>query len=370
MEKFELLNNFEKAAESFKKVEELTISGPLSDYINNWVQEESFFRDICDVNFEPELDDDGGAVYKIPGGGDDDAFNPIWTLPSLSYIADTTVELKGTVSVPIFCVSAAQDWLYKYMKDKREDIIMRAGRKVAKALVEYEEEAGWRTIIPSVTSAFGGAGIVPPQPANIYQLPEGDPASGYFSKELINRLIVGAQRNGKNLTMLWISPEDMADIREYTDTDVDPITRRSIFMAAGLGSIWSIKFRVLNNLGVRGKYNIDGHTSKFGPLQANDKGSYNDYSIKHPNIIEENGTLQLAGETQVYAFASDIKDVFKLPIPEKFIARWDPMLTRRQRAGFYGWQYMGMALLARNSVYMGVVDRYFHDNRSNIKKGV
>jgi hypothetical protein len=353
MERFKMLNNFEKAAESFDKINDLLVSEPLSDYINKCVKEDSLFRTICSVDLDPELDREGSnALYELP-------INEvsIWTLPGLGYVAKDSIELGEEAPIPLFSISAARDWPYKYMTSGREDIILRAGKSVAKMITDYEDEAGFRTIIPSVTTSFGGAGVLTPRPAHLYEMPAGDPAAGYFSKELINRMIVGAARSGQTLKTLWISPEDMADMREYTDRDVDPVTRREIFQAAGLGKVWGITFRVVPQLGVRGKFNIDGHTSK-GLITCNEIGRYNDYAVTHPNIRDENENLQVAGESQIYAFSADIEKIFVMPVAEKYTARWDYALTRRQRAGFYGWQRMGMGLLERNHIYMGIIDRY------------
>jgi hypothetical protein len=290
----------------------------------------------------------------------DDFDSPIWILPSLGYVAQDTMELGAEeVLIPIFTIQAAKNWMLKYAEEGRVDIVTKAQQAVADAIASYEEEAGWRVIIPAVTSAFDGAGILPPRPAPIYEMPAGDSAAGYFSKELINRMIVGMQRIGRNLNSLWISPEDMADIREYTETDVDPVTRRGIFEAAGLGSIWGVNFRVVNILGVRGKYNINDKTSEFGPFRGSQSPSnkFNDYSITHGNVLDENGALVTAGETQIYGFDnSDVSLV--MMIREEYQAHDDPSLHRRQQQGFYGWSKFGMACLDARFMCLGIIDRY------------
>jgi hypothetical protein len=316
------------------------------------VQESSYMRELFQVI---QLAPGQQPTFPIA----DDFDSPIWTLPSLGYVAQDQMELGADeVSIPIFQIQAAKDWPLKYAEEGRLDIPQQAQKAVAKAIADYEEEAGWRTIIPAATSAFTGAGILPPRPAPIYELPSGDAAAGYFSKELINRMIVGMERIGRNLNLLWISPEDMADIREYTDTDVDPITRREIFTAAGLGSIWGINFRVVNCLGVRGKFNINDRTSEFGPFVGDPStNAFNDYSITHGNVLDENGSLVTAGETQIYGF--DQSDVSLLMmIRQEYQAFDDPNLHRRQRQGFYGWAKLGFACLDARFIALGIIDRY------------
>jgi len=288
----------------------------------------------------------------------DDFDSPIWILPGMAYVAQDTMELGAEeVLIPTFTLQAAKNWLLKYAREGRVDIVTKAQQAVANAIAAYEEEAGWRTIIPAVTSAFDGAGILPPRAAPVYEMAAGDASAGYFSKELLNRMIVGYQRLGRNLGELWISPEDMADIREYTDTEVDPVTRREIFQAAGLGSIWGVTFRVADCLGVRGKYNINDKTSLYGPFRGDTSNHFNDYTITHGNVLDENGNLDTAGETQVYGFDKSDMSLIMI-IKQEYEAHDDPTLHRRQQQGFYGWCEYGFACLEARSMCLGVVDRY------------
>lgn len=316
------------------------------------VEEQSYMRELFQVE---RLGPAEEASYPIAEEFD----SPIWILPSMGYVAQDYIELlREEVMIPTFVVQAAKDWLLKYAKAGRIDVVSKAQQAVARSLAMYEEEAGWRVVVPACTSAFDGAGVLTPRPAPIYQMPSGDTAAGYFSKELLNRMIVGMQRIGRNLQELWISPEDMADIREYTDVDVDPVTRREIFQSAGLGSIWSIRFRVIDALGVRGKYNINDKTSEWGPFKGDSTNNrFNDYALTHGNVLDANGNLTTAGETQVYGFdRSDVALV--MPIKQEYQAHDDPTLHRKQKQGFYGWQEFGMACLDARFLCMGVIDRY------------
>jgi hypothetical protein len=294
-------------------------------------------------------------TYPLP----DEFESPVWILPGMGYIAQDYIELLADeVSIRTFNVQAAKDWLLKYAREGRVDVAVRAQQAVAKALADYEEEAGWRTIIPAATSTFDGAGVLAPRPAPIYEMPAGDPASGYFSKELVNRMIVGMKRLGRTINELWLAPEDIADIREWTDTDVDPVTRNRIFQAAGLGDLWGIQLREIEALGVRGLFNINDRTSEFGPFKGNlGSNKFNDYSITHGNIVDSNGNLTTAGETQIYGFdRSDISLV--MPIKQTFEAHEDMSLLRKQKAGFFGWMEFGMACLDARFICVGIIDRY------------
>jgi hypothetical protein len=335
----------------------------LSAAVNEKINEISLMRNLFTVE---EMSKGAKAIYPVP----DKFVSPIWVLPGLGYRAQDYMELiSEEVTLPMFTVQAAKDWLLKYDNEGRVDIIFRALEAVAKALESYEREAGWRTIIPAVTHAFDGAGILAPRSAPIYQLASGDPASGYFSKELVNRMIVGAQRAGKKLAKILLSPEDLADIREWTDADVDPITRAHIFQAKdNLKDLWNIELQVVDDLGIRGIYNIHDRTSKFGPFngRASDN-SFNDYHITHGNILDENGNLIVAGETQVIGLCEGYQDVLRMPI-SSYKAHYDWSLLRRQKSGFFGWMDMGMGCLDANHLLMGIIDRYvpsFNEDRSS-----
>jgi hypothetical protein len=334
---------------SYKDYYKHTEATKLSEVINDILDKYSMMREIFEVSYTKF----SSVSYAMLNFSE-----PLmWILPGLGYTADTNIEL-GTdeVSVPMFSIQAAQDWLLKYMLEEEYNIINEAAIRTAKSLISYETEAGWRVIIPAVTTSFDGAGILPPRPAAIHQLPSGDKGAGYFSKELINRLIVNMERKGQTLATLRVSPEDMADIREYTDTDIDPISRREIWQAAGMGKIWGITLEKDFGLGVLGQYNINDSSSN-GTFKANENHRFNDYSITHGNIVDENYNLVSAGETQIYGFSDESKMNLKMPI-NKFQAHWDPALLRRQRVGFFGWEKIGLCCMDSSCLNMGVIDRY------------
>jgi hypothetical protein len=74
----------------------------------------------------------------------------------------------------------------------------------------------------------------------------GNAGAGYFSRELINKMIIIMKRTKHNLTDIFISPEDSSDVRAWEDdTIIDPTTRREILQAgelgAGeLGAVWNV----------------------------------------------------------------------------------------------------------------------------------
>ena len=314
------------------------------------IELESIMRNLFAVE---RLAPGAQAVYPVA----EDFEIPVWVLPGLGYVAQNFIEGIGEeVYVPTFTIDAAADWKITYARDSRIDIASRAAARVAKDLANYEEECGWRVIMPAATSSFSGKGLLGSRPAPIYEINNSSTGAGYLSKELINKMIVGFKRTGRTLTDLYVSPEDAADIREWTDTDIDPVTRREIFQAAGMGSLWNVQLHEVQHLGATGQYNINGAASEFGKFIA-PANVYNSYSLDNPNVVNADGTLNTLGETQVLGFDMTVNDSLVMPIRKDYEAHDDPALLRVQKQGFFGWAEIGFACLDSRMIGMGVIDR-------------
>lgn len=315
------------------------------------IELESIMRQLFSVE---KLGPGAQAVYPVA----EDFEMPVWLLPGLGSVAQNFIEGIGEeVNVPTFSIDGAGDWKLSYARDSRIDIPQRAAAKAAKSMADFEEECGWRVIIPSATSAFSGKGLLGSRPAPIYEIMTGSSGAKYLSKELINKMIVGFQRLGRKLTDIYVAPEDAADIREWTDTDIDPVTRREIFQASGMGSIWNVTIHVLQHLGATGLYNINGYASEFGKFKADSSELYNAYQIDNPNVTAADGTVSTLGETQIIGFDLSVNDSLVMPIRKEYEAFDDPALLRSQKAGFFGWEEVGFACLDPRMLSIGVIDR-------------
>ena len=294
------------------------------------------------------------AVYPVA----EDFEIPVWVLPNLGYMAQNFVEGIGEeVYVPTFAINASADWKVTYARDSRIDIAQKCAARAAKDLVAYEEECGWRVIMPAATSSFSGKGLLGSRPAPIYEINPASTGAGYLSKELINKMMVGFKRIGRTLTDLYVSPEDAADIREWTDTDIDPVTRREIFQASGMGQIWNVQLHEIQHLGATGLYNINGNSAAYGKFIADASEEYNAYTLENPNVTNADGTINTLGETQVLGFDKTANDSLVMPIRKEYEAIEDPTLLRVQKAGFFGWAELGFACLDSRMLGMGVIDR-------------
>lgn len=312
---------------------------------------DSIMRQLFNVE---KLGPGAQAVYPVA----EDFEIPVWVLPGLGYVAQNFIEGIGEeVYVPTFSIAAAADWKITYARDSRIDIATRSAARAAKDLANYEEECGWRVIMPAATSAFSGKGLLGSRPAPIYEINPSAQGAGYLSKELINKMIVGFKRTGRTLTDLYVSPEDAADIREWTDTDIDPVTRREIFQASGMGRIWNVTLHEIQHLGATGLYNINGYNSSYGKFKANSSEKYNGYTLDNPNVTSPDGTVSTLGETQILGFDLTAKDSLVMPIRKEYEAHDDPALLRVQKQGFFGWAELGFACLDSRMLGMGIIDR-------------
>jgi len=315
------------------------------------IERESIMRQLFAVE---RLGPGAQASYPVA----EDFEIPVWVLPGLSYVAQNFIEGIGEeVYVPTFAIDASGDWKLTYARDSRIDIAARAAEKAAKAISDYEEECGWRIILPAATSAFSGKGLLGSRPAPIYEINPASTGAGYLSKELINKMMVGFERIGRRLTDLYIAPEDAADIREWTDTDIDPITRREIFQASGMGKIWNVTMHTIQHLGATGLYNINSNSAAYGKFIASAGDVYNSYTLDNANITAADGTVSTLGETQIIGFDLSVNDSLVMPIRSEYAAHDDPTLLRRQKAGFFGWEEIGFACLDPRMLGLGVIDR-------------
>ena len=62
--------------------------------------------------------------------------------------------------------------------------------------------------MPAATSSFTGKGLLGSRPAPIYEIAPTSTGAGYYSLELINKMMTGFKRIGRTLTDLYLSPED------------------------------------------------------------------------------------------------------------------------------------------------------------------
>jgi hypothetical protein len=326
------------------------IMAATSEMIRQRINEYSLARKICGLH---NLTQGEPPSYPV----DEQTFTkPAWILPGLGYVAQEVFELGADeIHVPLLSIAAAKDWMLRYVEENRTDIFIKAIDMTARALVCYEEEALWRLLIPMATAGFGGAGVVPGYTAPIVKS-----SSGHITLDLLKSMSKIIQGYGKKLKTLLVSPEDFAEIEELFSVKVNATTgqRYINFYEEDESDHWDIEVFEVNDLGMKGKFNVNGNASEWGPFRGSpESNSFNDYHIESPNIFDENGNLVRAGETQIYGLSEDVRDYIRMPIKEEYTAHNDPTLLRRQKVGFFGWATVGFGCLDPSCIVMGAIDR-------------
>jgi len=256
-----------------------------------------------------------GATAEFPldllNPGEEDDY-VAFTNPGNGYIPQRTVE-GDYVMVPTYKMANAIDWLLRYARDARWDIVQRAMQVFEAGFVKKINDDGWHTVI----TAAADRNIL------VY---DSDASAGQFTKRLVSLLKLNMRRNGGGntgsirrgkLTDLYLSPEALEDIRNWGVDQVDEITRHELFL---MGDEMVRIFQV--NL-----HDLD----EFGESQ--------EYQNFFTNVL--GGSLQAADAELVVGLDLSKNDSFLMPVREELKVFEDEYLHRRQQAGVYGWMELG-----------------------------
>ena len=283
--------------------------------------------DILNGIFEPiRLDQSATPEFPLdflaPGTEKDFV---AYTIPNHGYIPERHVE-GDYVMVPTYDVGASIDYLLKYARDARWDVVVRAMEVLEASFVKKMNDDGWHTLL--------AAGV----DRNIVVY-DSDANASQFTKRLVSLMKTVMRRNGGGnstsanrgmLTDLYVSPEAMEDIRNWGIDQVDEVTRREIYTAADgtLNRVFGVNLHDIDELGVGQEYQLF-YTSTLG------------------------GTLP-GGDTEVVV-GLDLRknDSFVMPIRQEVQIFEDETLHRQKRAGFYGWAELGFAVLDNRRVLLG-----------------
>jgi hypothetical protein len=249
-----------------------------------------------------------------------------YTIPNHGYIPERHVE-GDYVMVPTYDIGSSIDYLLKYARDARWDVVGRAMEVLEASFVKKMNDDGWHTIL--------AAGV----DRNIVVF-DSDAAAGQFTKRLVSLMKTVMRRNGGGnsssnnrgqLTDLYVSPEAMEDLRNWGIDQVDEVTRREIYVADdGAG--------VVNRV-----FGVNLH-------DLDELGEGQEYQLFFENVLS--GTLSGDAEL-VVGLDLRKRDSFIMPVREGVQIYEDDTLHRQKRAGFYGWAEQGFAVLDNRRVILG-----------------
>jgi hypothetical protein len=256
--------------------------------------------------------------------GEEDEF-VAYTNPGHGRIPERQVE-GDYVMVPTYSVSASIDWLLRYAREARWDVVGRAMQVLEASFVKKLNDDGWHTVL--------AAGV----DRNI-MVYDADATAGQFTKRLVSLMKTVMRRNGGGnsasisrckLTDMYLSPEALEDIRNWQVDQIDEITRREIFMAAddGITRLFQVNLHDIDELGESQEYQSFFTNQLSGSLQGSD--------------LELVVGVDLAAD-----------DSFIMPVKQEVQVFEDDNLHRHQKAGLYGWAEIGFAVLDNRRVLLG-----------------
>jgi len=248
-----------------------------------------------------------------------------YTIPKNGRIPERNIE-GDYVTVPTYEIANSIDWLLRYSRDARWDIVARAMQVLRSGFVKKINDDAWHTILAAALDR------------NIIVY-DGDAAAGQFTKRLVSLMKTVMRRNGGGnstsinrgkLTDLYLSPEAVEDIRDWKIDQVDEVTRNQIFNAADgtLNKIFGVVLHDIDELGEDQEYQNFYTGSLAGSLAS--------------------GDLEV-----VVGLDLSIKDAFVMPVREQLQVFEDDNLHRQRRAGVYAWTEQGVAVLSNLRCILG-----------------
>jgi hypothetical protein len=247
-----------------------------------------------------------------------------YTMPNAGYIPERHVE-GDYVKVPTYNVSAAIDFLIRYARDARWNVVGRALQVLEAMFVKKLNDDAWHTLL----SAGADRNIL---------VFDSAASAGQFTKRVVSLGKTIMRRNGggnstslsrSRLTDLYISPESMEDMRDWGVDQVDEVTRREIYVAedGAVNRIFSVNLHDLDELGENQEYQ-NYFTSELG------------------------GSLASGDVELLVGLDRSRNHSFYMPVREEINIHEDPVLHRKGRVGYYGRGEYGVAVCDNRAVLL------------------
>lgn len=318
-----------KRSGSADKNEALTAQRELAVALESPLRKGVLVGDVLDGIFE-KINMEPGSAAEFPldllAPGTENE-HVAYTNPGHGRIPERAVE-GDYVMVPTYSVASSIDYLLRYAREARWDVVGRAMQVLEAGFVKKMNDDGWHTLL--------AAGV----DRNILVY-DADAAQGQFTKRLISLMKTVMRRNGGGnsgslnrgrLTDVYLSPEALEDIRNWGLDQVDEVTRREIYRAGDDGSaitrVFGVNLHDMDEIGEGQEY------QRF----------YTDQLL---------GGLASSDSELVVGLDRSANDSFIMPIRQDVQIFEDDALHRHQRAGFYGWAEIGFAVLDNRRILLG-----------------
>lgn len=250
-----------------------------------------------------------------------------YTNPGHGRIPERSVE-SDYVMIHTYSIVNSVDWLMRYARDARWDIVARATQALEAGFIEKMNRDGWHTIL----AAGADRGIL------VY---DADAAAGQLTKRLIGLLKSTMKRNAGgnsasikrgNLTDIYMSPEAQTEISNWGVDQLDEISRREVY-------------RSFDGEGVTRIFGVNIH-----PIVELGEGQ--EYQEYYEN--ELSGTYGPDSDVElVVGLDLSSNDSFLMPIKQEVVVYTDENLHRSQKAGLYASAELGFGVLDNRRVLLG-----------------
>jgi hypothetical protein len=247
-----------------------------------------------------------------------------YTNPGHGRIPEKHVE-GDYVMVNTYGITNSIDFLLRYAREARWDIVARAMQVLESGFVKKINDDGWHTVLAAAVDR------------NILVY-DGDAAAGQFTKRLISLAKTVMLRNGGGnsvtatgrLTDLYLSPEAIEDVRNWGIDQLDEVSRREVYQSADSGAPLTRIFGV----------NLNG-LFEFGDGQ--------EYQTFFTSDL--GGSLGPSSDVElIVGLDLNARDSFVMPVKREVEIFEDEGLHRSQRQGYYGWAEIGFGVLDNRRV--------------------
>jgi len=247
-----------------------------------------------------------------------------YTNPGHGRIPEKHVE-GDYVMVNTYGITNSIDFLLRYAREARWDIVARAMQVLEAGFVKKINDDGWHTILAAAVDR------------NILVY-DADAAAGQFTKRLISLCKTVMLRNGGGnsvtatgrLTDFYLSPEAIEDVRNWGIDQLDDTSRREVYQSADGGAPLTRIFGV----------NLTG-LFEFGDGQ--------EYQTFFTSDLA--GSLGPSSDVElIVGLDLNARDSFVMPVKREVEIFEDEALHRSQRQGYYGWAELGFGVLDNRRV--------------------
>lgn len=280
------------------------------------------------VNFAPTAAIEFPLDFLAPGT---EKYHVAYSIPNHGRIPERHIE-GDVVTVRTYEIASSIDWLLKYARDARWDIVARALQVLQGSFTKKLNDDAFHVLLAAAVDR----NVV------VY---DSVAAAGALTKRLISLLQQVIRRgyggntaspNRGRLTDIFMSPEALEDVRNWTTAELDQVTLREIFTSreGQLNQIFGINLNDLDEFGVGQQYQSYYLNNLGGTLASGDQEILLGLDL--------NGGPGGNGN-------------FMMPIREPLQIFEDENLHRQRRAGYYSWMEAGFFVGTSLRVVLGSI---------------